>query len=371
MESWIAKNGQLRPFLLRKNRFPVNSFHSCRVIVRGHCRVGTKLVFLPFLRPLNAQILSRMPTPTIFRRPHGLCRGNSRPNTRVLVAVSVVLLAIGCRNTLPAAEPAPREVLFPSLKLDPNLLKSLKPSNTRDWTPEQAVLAYAEIHGSRATVHNIRDCRWRSLDDFTVAHYDKTFDLGKLNSVDFIVVPFNESPRLGHTMLSFGFDGEDYLAVSVEIRRERGEAFDAVKGFFQQYEIIYILADERDVIQRRVNCDLCDVYVYRSTATPKQARELFIDVMRRVNKLVKEPEFYDTLTNNCTTNIRNHINHLKPNEVPYDYRVLLPGYSDRLAYDLGLIERHGSYEETRLHARVNYEAYLYREDPAFSRKIRR
>jgi len=120
-----------------------------------------------------------------------------------------------------------------------------------------------------------------------------------------------------------------------------------------------------------VNCDLCDVYLYRSTATPKQARELFVDVMRRVNKLVEEPEFYDTLTNNCTTNIRNHINHLKPDEIPYGYRVLLPGYSDRLAYDLGLIQHYGSYEETRLRARVNYEACLHHDDPAFSQLIRR
>lgn len=281
------------------------------------------------------------------------------------------MLAMGCRNTAPAVEPAPRAALFPSLKLNPDLLKSLKPSNNRNWTPEQAVLASVDVRGHRATVHNIRDCRWRTFDDFDVAHYDKTFDLDKLTSVDFIVVPFNESPQLGHTMLSFGFDGEEYLAVSVEIRKERGEAFNAVNGFLQQYEIIYVVASERDVIQRRVNCDLCDVYVYCSTATPKQARKLFLDVVRRVNKLVKEPEFYDTLTNNCTTNIRNHINSLKPNEVPYDYRVLLPGYSDRLAYDLGLLKRHGSYEETRLRARVNYEAYLYRDDPAFSRKIRR
>jgi hypothetical protein len=94
-------------------------------------------------------------------------------------------------------------------------------------------------------------------------------------------------------------------------------------------------------------------------------------VMRRVNKLTKEPEFYDTLTNNCTTNIRNHINHLKANKVPYDYRVLLPGYSDHLAYDLGLIEHRGSYEETRLRARMNYQAYRNRDAPDFSQAIRR
>lgn len=289
----------------------------------------------------------------------------------VLVATGISL-GIGCHNAPTVVENAsPQEAMLPTLELNGDLVKSFKPSNDRDWTPEQAVLAYADVNGSQVTVHNIRDCRWRSLDDFSVSHYDKTFDLDQLTSVDFIVVPFNETPSLGHTMLSFGFKNDDHLAISVEIRKERGEAFSPVKGFFQQYELIYVVASEHDVIQRRVNCDLCDVYLHRSIATPEQARKLFLDVVRRVNKLSKEPEFYDTLTNNCTTNIRSHINHLKLDEVPYDYRVLLPGYSDRLAYDLGLIERRGSFEETRLRARVNYQAYLYRDDPAFSQRIRR
>jgi hypothetical protein len=283
-----------------------------------------------------------------------------------------VSLLAGCRSVPPAAvSQTGQEAMFPTLTPNEDLVKSLKPSNDRVWVPEQAKLAYAEFQGNRVTVHNIRNCQWRGPDDYTVAYYDKTFDLDKLTSVDFIVVPFNETPSLGHTMLSFGFEGDDYLALSVEIRKERGESYNPIKGFFQQYELIYVMADERDVIQKRVNCDLSDVYLHRSTATAEQARTLLKDVVHRVNQLSREPEFYDTLTNNCTTNIRNHINRLKPGEVPYDYRVLLPGYSDRLAYDLGLIERRGSYEETRLHARVNYQAYLCRDELDFSRLIRR
>jgi hypothetical protein len=292
---------------------------------------------------------------------------------RIIVLGLLVFCLFGCNGISPptASPPPPQEAMFPTLQLNGDLVKSLKPSNNRDWIPEEAKLAYAEFSPYQVTVRNIRDCRWRKADDYTVTYYDKTFDLGKLRSVDFIAVPFNETPGIGHTMLSFGFEGGDHLAVSVEIRRERGEEFSPIRGFFQQYEIMYVVADERDVIEKRINCDLCDVYLYRSTATPEQTRKLFADVMRRVNKLYKQPEFYDTLTNNCTTNIRNHINHLAPDRVPYDYRVLLPGYSDRLAYDLGLIEHHGSYEETRLRAKVNYQAALYRDDPEFSRKIRR
>lgn len=277
----------------------------------------------------------------------------------------------GCHGVPAAAGPEYAAVaLYPTLQLNPDLAKPLAPSNHRDWVPEQALLARADIDGNRLTVHNVRNCRWRRENDPVVEHYDKTFDLDKLRSVDFIVVPFNEAPRLGHTMISFGFDDGEYLAVSVEVRRERGESFSPVGGFFRQFELMYVVADERDLIEKRVVCDLCDVHMYRSTAGREQARRLLLDMMQRVNKLHDGPEFYNTLTNNCTTNIRNHINNLKPDSVPYDYRVLLPGYSDRLAYDLGLIERHGSYEQTRLRARVNYQAYLHRDDPGFSRAIR-
>jgi hypothetical protein len=279
----------------------------------------------------------------------------------------------GCRNTPTVLDsPPPQEAMLPTtLKLNGDLVKSVIPSNDRDWTPEQAVLTTADIRGKQVTVYNIRDCRWRTFDDFTISRYDRTFDLDQLTGVDFIVVPFNDTPSLGHTMLSFAFGDKEHLALSVEIRKERGEAYNPISGFFQQYELIYVVASEADVVQRRVNCDLSDVFLYHAMATPEQARKLFLDVMARVNKLSKEPEFYDTLTNNCTTNIREHINHLRPDKVPYDYRVLLPGYSDRLAYELGLIERHGSYEETRLRARINYQAYLHRDNPAFSEMIRR
>jgi hypothetical protein len=264
---------------------------------------------------------------------HHFCQAVAHRVTAAFAFIFTVVLLTGCGSVqTPPSTPAkvsltvPQEAMFPSFKLNDDLFKTLKPSNNRAWSPELASLAQADFNGSKVTVHNIRNCKWRTLKDFTVSYYDKTLDLRKLRSVDFIVVPFNETPSLGHTMLSFGFEGDDYLAVSVEIRKELGEAYNPVAGFFQQYELIYVVADERDVIQRRVNCDLSDVYIYRSTATSEQARTLFADVMRRVNKLAKEPEFYDTVTNNCTTNIRNHVNHLKPDQVPYDYRVLLPGH---------------------------------------------
>ena len=261
---------------------------------------------------------------------------------------------------------------FPTLKLntDGPILGMLRPSNNREWSPDQAVLPYAQIQGDLVRVYNIRNSTYRTVDDYTVHYYDKTFDLRKLTSVDFIVVPFDDNPSIAHVMLSFGFEGKDFLVSSVEIRKQKGQQFSSLAGFFNQYTLMYVLADERDIFWKNSIGWLSEVYLYRTKATPNQARELFVDVLNRVNKLVREPEFYNTVTNNCTTNVRQHINHLAPNRIPYDYRVLLPGYSDQLAYDLGLLDTTRSFEQTRARARVNYQAYLYRDDPDLSQKIR-
>jgi hypothetical protein len=278
----------------------------------------------------------------------------------------------GCASTNPrsATAPEPMALLVP-LKPDPHWLKIWAPSNDRDWIDNMAVMPSAEFQGDRVTVHDIRNCRYRTKDDYDLSYYDKTFDLNRLTSVDFIVVPFNEAPKLAHTMISFGFEDQDYVIASVEIRREKGESFNPLKGFFRQYELMYVLADERDLIPKYANHYNYEVYVYRSTATPEQGRRLFVDVLQRANRLRDHPEFYNTLTNNCTTNIRRHINRLRPDRVPYDYRVLMPGYSDALAFDLGLIEPQGTFAQTRQRSKVNYQAYLYRDDPQFSQKIRR
>jgi hypothetical protein len=216
--------------------------------------------------------------------------------------------------------------------------RAVLPSNHRNWEPAQAVLPYAQLNGNQLTIRNVRNCQYLSEDDYIVRHYDKTVDLNRLQSVDFLVVPFKDTPSLAHTMLSFGFNDQDYLAVSVEVRREVGETYSPIKGALRQYELVYIVADERDVIALRTQHRDDDVYLYRTRATPEQARTLLLDVMARVNKLATQPEFYDTFSNNCTTNIVAHINRMKPGRIPVNIGVLLPGYADRLAYDLGLLD---------------------------------
>lgn len=256
--------------------------------------------------------------------------------------------------------------------LNPEELTSIvRPSNARNWLPNLAVLSRAELNDNLLTVYNIRNTKYLSDEDYIVRHYDKTFDLDKLETADFIIVPFKEAPSLAHTMLSFGFGEEGNLAVSVEVRLEEGETYSPVKGSMRQYEIMYVVADERDVIALRTKHRKDDVYLYRTKATPPQARALLLDIMGRVNKLAVAPEFYDTFTNNCTTNIVRHINRLKPGRVPLDVGILLPGYADRLAYDQGLLETELSFDQARRRARITSAANRYADDPDFSSKIRR
>ena len=296
------------------------------------------------------------------------------------VGLAIILLG-GCTHLGANRQPQGDQALFPTtLKLDPSIadpldnnpmMSMLRPSNERDWVPEQAVLPRAEFLGNEVLVHNIRYCKYNSADDAVVEHYDKRFDLDRIKSVDFLICPFPVMPGVAHTMISFGFEGDEYLGVSVEVRKEKGETYDPLKGLLRQYEIMYVVADERDLVQLRTNHWQNEVFLYPTRATPQAAREMFVDVMRRVNKLYVAPEFYDTLTNNCTTNIVRHVNHLSPNRIPLDYRVLMAGHSDELAYDLGLLDTEDSFEQTKARAGVNYQAYLHRNDADFSAKIRR
>ena len=247
---------------------------------------------------------------------------------------------------------------------------TLQASNERNWAADHEQLASADFRGDQVEIHNIRNCEYTTAEDYVLRYYDKTFDLNSVRSVDFIIVPFADLPQIAHVMLSFGFENDQYLCVSVEIRREKGEKYSPVAGFLRQYELMYVVGDERDLIQLRTIHRLDDVYVYRTRATPEQSRLLLVDMLKRANKLTREPEFYHTLTNNCTTNVVNHINKLWPNRIAYNVQVVLPGYSDRMAYALGLLDTSKSFEETRAAARVNLLAYVNRDNPRFSAMIR-
>jgi hypothetical protein len=184
------------------------------------------------------------------------------------------------------------------------------------------------------------------------------------------MVPFNEVPGAAHTFLSFGFDGQDYVAISVEVRRKRGEEFDPVQALVKNPQIMFVVGDERDLIQLRSIHWLSDVYMYRAQAPKAQMQALFVSMLKHANQIAEKPEYYNLVTNNCTTNIVRHINEVSPNRVPYTYQVLFPAYSDRLAYELKLIKVDRTFARTKEEARINEIAYVHRESPDFSVKIR-
>jgi len=245
-----------------------------------------------------------------------------------------------------------------------------KPSNDRDWTADQTILPYAEINGDLVSVHNIRNFSYASTTSYTAAYYDKTFDLDKIKAVYYIVEPFSGLAGSAHTFLSFEFEEDEFVAISIEIRKEKGEKFSPLKGLFNQYEITYVIADERDVVKLRSNFRKDLVYVYPIRTTKEKMSAVFIDMVTRASTLREKPEFYNTLTNTCTTNIMRHANNITPKRIPLSYKVLLPAYSDRLAYDLGLIDTDLSFEEAREKFLINDRAEEFANEPDFSKKIR-
>jgi hypothetical protein len=248
---------------------------------------------------------------------------------------------------------------------------SIAPSNDRDWKPEVAVLPYATIDGDLVTLHNIRDFNYRSETDFTPRYYDKSFDLRKLQSVD-LIASYWAGPAIAHIFLSFGFGPNNYLAVSIERRDERGEGYSAIKGLFKQYELFYVVADERDVIRLRTNFRNDppeQVYLYRLRGTPESARRVFREYLREINSLREHPQFYNTLTTNCTGNIWLHAR-VNPGHVPYSWKILASGYVPEFLYEQGRLDTSMPYAELRQRSRINALARAADDAPDFSERIR-
>lgn len=245
-----------------------------------------------------------------------------------------------------------------------------QPSNDREWQPEVAVLPYATFDGDLVTVHNIRNFDYRSETDFTPAYYDRTFDLRKLDRLDLISV-YWMGPAIAHMMVSFGF-GDEHLAFSIEVRKQKTEAYSSLAGFFRQYELFYVVADERDVIRLRTNYRKDppeDVYVFRATGPIENARRMFLDYLREINELRERPTWYNTFTTNCTTMILAHAS-VNPGHVPMSWKVLVSGYAAEYVYETGRLVQSLPFEELKRRSHVNAAAQAADAAPDFSQRIR-
>lgn len=249
------------------------------------------------------------------------------------------------------------------------------PRTDRDWAADQAVPARVELADGRVHIENVRDFRHAPDGTFVEGYRDVTWDVDDVQRVWFVLAPFARRWRgLAHGFLSFELTGDRFLSISVEARREAGEEYSLLGGLLRRYELTYVVGTEEDVVGlRAVRGDT--LFVYPSRASPEQARELFVDMLERAERLRTEPEFYHTVVNNCMTNVRDHVNRLEGVGLPYGWGVLLPGYSDRLALDHGLLDTDRSLDEARRRFRVDERA---REilvggaaDGSFSRLIRR
>ena len=246
---------------------------------------------------------------------------------------------------------------------------ALRPSNDGDWQADVAKLASVEVRGDQLIVHNVRNFDYRSETDFTSRYEDRVYDLAKLRGVD-LFMSYWGSPAIAHTIMSWEFEDSPPLAISIETRKRKGQEYSAVKGFFRQYEIIYVAADERDIVRLRTNYRGEDVYLYRVKIPPELARRLLMDYVAAMNSLVQTPEFYNALVDNCTTSIRRHVTRVLPNPPRVDWRLFANGYGDRMLYERGNIDTSLPFVELRERSNINARAKALDQDPAFSRGIR-
>lgn len=243
-------------------------------------------------------------------------------------------------------------------------------SNDRDWQPEFARMPSVEIDGDTATVRNIRNNVYRTVDDFDVRYEDRTYDLGELETLDFVCSSWGLKDIV-HTLLTFGFRDGRHIVLSVVPRREKDEPVATDLGsLFKQYELIYILADECDVLRLRTNFRKENVYVFPTTSTPAEVREIFMAVVDAVNALDRTPRFYNLITHNCTTGLVPLVETVHPTDPRFSWRYLLNANTVKMSYDDGHIASPLSLERTIEACHVNQYVEDHPECDGYSRRIR-
>jgi hypothetical protein len=244
----------------------------------------------------------------------------------------------------------------------------LEASNDREWLPDVAQLPVASFEGDILTLENVRNFHYRSDTDFDEIWETREYDLSKIRGVD-LYLSYWGSPMIAHTIASWEFEDGQHLAISIETRKEVGESYSAILGFFRQYELYYVAADERDVIGVRASHRGEDLYLYRLQTPAPLARAVLEDYLRSMNELAEEATWYNALTTNCTTTIRRHTQHVAPKN-PFSWKILVNGYIDELGYDRGTIDTSLPFEELRRKSNITEKVRAAGTRPDFSRLIR-
>ena len=253
--------------------------------------------------------------------------------------------------------------------------QTLQPTNDKEWAADVAQVAHGEIHGNQLTLHNVRNFRytadkiidenWQTEERWETRQYN----LDELQGLD-IFLSYWASEHIAHTIMSWDFGQDRHLAISIETRKDTSQEYSAIKGFFKQFEVSYIAADEKDLIRLRTNLRKERVYAYHLLATSEQARALLEDYLTEMNRLASEPEFYHALTRNCTTTIQLHRNAIAPdNPMPLDWRIIASGHIDELLYEKGRLSQKLPFAELRQQSRIDQRMQAHGEEH-FSRILR-
>lgn len=249
---------------------------------------------------------------------------------------------------------------------------AVRPSLERNWTNDQKVLSETSFNpDGTVSIRNVRNIDYVSTSTYTPNYYDAIYDPDEIVRAWFLVEPFG-SLGAAHTLVSFEFEDGRYLAVSAEIRKEQGESFSPIKGMLRRYELVYVVADERDVVRLRTNYRKDKVYLYPINGDKEKVKQVFLGMLTRANKLATEPEMYNTLTSNCTTNIVSHVRKFSDREIPWwDFRYLFPATVDKVAHEHGMIHTSLSLEEARAKYFITDRAQAADKSPEFSSLIRK
>ena len=247
--------------------------------------------------------------------------------------------------------------------------RQLRPSNDRDWRPDVARLATAEVQGERVTVRNVRNFRYRGVDDYDERWEVRTFDLARLDGLDVFFIDWG-APLINHTILSWSFADGQHLAISVETRKKKGQQYSALKAFFRQYELVYVVADEADVIRLRTSYRKHEeTYLYRLRTSKAAARALLVDFLGAINAIARQPLWYNGLVANCTTIIRQRVIHAG-GRLPLSWRLFANAYMAEFLYRRGLLDTSRPFEELKAMSWINERARGIGESEDFSARIR-
>ena len=248
------------------------------------------------------------------------------------------------------------------------------PSNDRDWTLDQRNIPQVKLEDDVYTIENVRDFQYTSETDYQRQYKTVSFSIEDVQTVDFVLSQFAEWRGMAHAFVTFGIQREDsmeYIAISVEIRKEVDETYSPFWGLLKQYELAYVIATETDVIQLRTTHRDEPVYLYPMDVTKDSAQALLTSMLEQAHRLETTPEFYNTVTNSCMSNLAKHVNNVSPDLIPFGFSTVFPGFSDNLIVELGLLSTQSTdIEVIREHHLINPKANAGKATLPFSERIR-